>query len=127
MYQSINIFQTSVAMAKHAGARQAVVAQNVANADTPGYRARTITSFASTFDDFKTAAPKATRAGHMGRDQGAILARKTDYSTAEPAPNGNSVSIEEEMLNAVNISREHNRALAIYRHGLNVIRSALGR
>ncbi len=127
MFQNINIFQTSVAMAKHAGARQAVIASNVANADTPGYRARTIENFADTYDARQGANVKATRAGHLGHGADAVTQRAITYSTAEPSPNGNSVSVEEEMLNAVGVSREHNRALAIYRHGLNVIRTALGR
>ena len=38
MFENLDIFRMSSAMAKHAGQRQAVVAQNVANADTPGYR-----------------------------------------------------------------------------------------
>ncbi|WP_458789568.1 FlgB family protein [Yoonia sp. MH D7] len=127
MYQNINIFQTSVSMAKHAGARQAVIASNIANADTPGYRARTIENFATTYNGGLETGVKATRAGHLAQDTNAATQRAITYSTAEPAPNGNSVSIEEELLNAVSVSREHDRALAIYRHGLNVIRTALGR
>jgi flagellar basal-body rod protein FlgB len=50
MYQNLSIFQAAGAMAKHAGARQAVVAQNVANADTPGYRAQTIAPFTEVFE-----------------------------------------------------------------------------
>ena len=46
MYQSLQLFQTADAMARHAGTRQAVVARNIANADTASsstedvYRAR---------------------------------------------------------------------------------------
>lgn len=127
MFQNLNIFQTSVAMAKHAGARQAVIAGNIANADTPGFRARALEDFSSTYNAGKETNLKATRAGHLGHGANATAQRATMYSTAEPAPNGNSVSIEEEMLNAVMVSKEHDRALAIYRHGLNVIRTALGR
>tara|TARA_R110002073_G_scaffold66499_1_gene165932 strand:+ start:42 stop:422 length:381 start_codon:yes stop_codon:yes gene_type:complete len=126
LYQSLTIFQTAGAMAKNAGARQAVIARNVANADTPGYRARTIQDFASSYNAAPASRAKATRPGHMG--QGANNSAPVEtYSTAEPSPNGNSVSIEEEMLNAVRVSSENTRALAIYRHGLNVIRMALGR
>ncbi len=127
MYQNLNFFQTSVAMAKHAGARQAVIAGNVANADTPGYRARTISDFASAYSAGQSIDLKSTRSGHVGANAQSTMQRLTTYSTSEPAPNGNSVSIEEEMLNSVAVSREHNRALAIYRHGLNIMRTALGR
>jgi len=33
MYQNVELFQTAGAMARHAGSRQAVVAQNIANAE----------------------------------------------------------------------------------------------
>jgi flagellar basal-body rod protein FlgB len=48
-------------------------------------------------------------------------------SDAEASPNGNSVSLEQEMLNSVEIQREHNRALAIYKHSLDVLRVTIGR
>lgn len=127
MYQKLSIFQTAAAMAKHAGARQAVVAQNVANADTPGYRAHTIAPFTEVFDQTGHGGMRTTRTGHIGMDQTRLNQIQTTLSNAEPAPNGNSVSIEDEMLNSVVVSREHNRSLAIYRHAMTVLRTSLGR
>ena len=49
MFSNLTVFKTAHAMAVHAGARQALIAQNVANADTPGYRARDLPSFAESF------------------------------------------------------------------------------
>jgi flagellar basal-body rod protein FlgB len=49
MFENLDIFRMSSAMAAHAGQKQAVVAQNVANSDTPGYVARDIPSFKSSF------------------------------------------------------------------------------
>ena len=126
MYQSLDIFQTAAAMARHAGQRQAVTAANVAQADTPGYRARHIAPFADVWENAPPHRMKATRPSHLSPTGPATLARATD-GTAEPSPNGNSVSIEEEMMHAVNIAREHNRALTIYRHGMTILRSTLGR
>jgi septal ring-binding cell division protein DamX len=39
MFDRLEIFSLASAQARHAAARQAVVAQNIANSDTPGYRA----------------------------------------------------------------------------------------
>ena len=69
---------------------------------------------------------RQTRAGHLGGTATQPAAR-VGFADAEPAPNGNSVSIEEEMLNAVEIQREHDRALAIYKHSLDVLRLSIGR
>ena len=40
MFQSLDILRMAQAYATHAATRQQAIAQNVANADTPGYRAR---------------------------------------------------------------------------------------
>ncbi len=126
MYQNLDLFRTADAMARHAGARQAVVAENIANADTPGYRAREIGAFAETYRADATSVLRTTRPGHLHSASMASAARP-HTSDAERSPNGNSVSLELEMLNAVEVQREHSRALAIYRHALGVIRTSLGR
>lgn len=126
MYQSLDLFSLSGAMAAHAGARQAVVARNVANADTPGFQAQSIASFRDTYRVADASVMRATRPAHLG---GAPMARaaQAGAAMAEPAPNGNAVSLELEMVRGVDASREHSRALTIYRHGMQVIRSTLGR
>jgi len=114
-------------MATHAATRQAVVAENMANADTPDYRARDITPFKEIYRaDEGNTAMRTTREGHLG---GALQARDAAAHEAafEVSPNGNSVSLEEEMLKSVEVKRQHDRALAIYKHSLGVIRTTLGR
>nr|WP_237072578.1 FlgB family protein [Pseudaestuariivita rosea] len=117
------------AMAQHASARQNIVAQNIANADTPGYRARDITPFA---EQFAATAPmaqqKATRAGHLHGDSplpGHRTVLAEDQSNL--SPNGNSVSIEHEMFRSIETKRQHDRAIMIYKSGLNVLHSTIGR
>ncbi|WP_296426026.1 FlgB family protein [Yoonia sp.] len=127
MYKSLELFQTAIAMARHAGAGQAVVARNIANADTPGFRAQHVNSFEGAYTGSSRSSQRATRAGHMtGAESGMATARAT-ASSGEPSPNGNTVSLEEELLNSVAVSREHNQALAIYRHTLTVLRTSLGK
>jgi flagellar basal-body rod protein FlgB len=127
LYQSLSIFQTAGAMARHAGARQAVVAQNVANADTPGYRAQSIPAFNAVFEQSGTGQMRTSRSGHIGANLNIPDIPRPRASNAEPSPNGNSVSIEDEMLNSVAASREHSRSLAIYRHAMTVLRTTIGR
>lgn len=128
MFAELEIFQMSAKMAEHAGRRQALTAQNMANADTPGYRAKHLASFA---DSVELSAPRtamiATRPGHM---HGAL----PNQVVSEPivvrdsaAPDGNSVAIEREMLESVNAKREHDRAIAIYRSALNILHMSVAR
>lgn len=125
MYQSLDLFQTSHDMARHAGSRQALTAQNIANADTPGYIAKHMAAFSEAYEKGTDFALRATRAGHVhpgrtGPDGRLFTAQ------SEPSPNGNAVSIEDEILQSVNIAREHNRALMVYRHTMTVLRTSLG-
>ena len=126
MYESLDIFRTAAAMARHAGARQAVVAGNIANADTPGYRARAIAPFSQAYAPDSSQVMRSTRPGHVQPDFSPAAARP-ELTDEEPSPNGNSVSLETEMLNGVEVAREHSRALAIYKHALGIIRTSLGR
>ena len=50
---------------------------------------------------------------------------RDDRSLSEP--NGNSVSLETEMVDAVAAKRQSDRALAIYRSGLTILRASIGR
>jgi flagellar basal-body rod protein FlgB len=128
MFENLDIFRLSKAVATHAGTRQATIAQNISNADTPGYRARDLPSFGDLYDlDDGTPAFRSTRARHLnGSDQ---------FAQTEPglrdsgpsSPNGNNVSLELEMLHAVDVKRQHDRAVSIYKSGLNVLRTSLGR
>ena len=127
MYQNLELFQTAGAMARHAGSRQAVVAQNIANADTPNFKAMEMASFRDVYDGNVTRGMNATRPDHLHGKHTAFEQADATVSLSEPAPNGNSVSVEDEMLHSVEVSREHSRALAIYRHGMTVLRSTLGR
>jgi len=127
MLEQIDLFRLSHAMARHAGARQAVVAQNMANADTPGYAARDITPFATHVEGRSGFTPRATRPGHLsGSGPGRGFEPRIDRDAVRD-PNRNSVALETEMLRGVEVRRQHNRALAIYRSGLNVLRAAIGR
>jgi flagellar basal-body rod protein FlgB len=123
MFQSVEISRMAQAMARHAGARQAVIARNIAHADTPGYKAQDLPGFAASHaagDGLRT-----TRAGHA-TSQVAFAARPVTGGSAA-APNGNSVSLETEMVKAAEARQQHDMALAIYRSVSTILRTSLGR
>lgn len=127
MFENLEIMSMAQAMARHAAMRQNIVSQNIANADTPGYRARDVSPFSQIYGSGAETGMAATRAGHLtaGPEGGAsprISRLDTDLS-----PNGNSVSLEAEMVKAVEVRRQHDRALAIYKSSMNVLRASLGR
>lgn len=124
MFESLDLFRTSAAMARHAGQRQAAAAINVANADTPGFRAQGLEPFAASFE---AEGMRATRPGHLGAAAPGEGEPRLRDAGGEASPNGNTVSVEAEMLASVEATRQHNQALAVWRHGLTVLRTSLGR
>ncbi len=127
MFKSLDVFKTAHAMGKHAAARQTVVAQNMANADTPGYQARDIKPFKELYrNDNGADTMRATRSGHHGSSlEASELA--PGLTTSEVSPNGNGVSLEEEMLKAVEVKRQHDRSVAIYKSSMSVLRTTISR
>ena len=127
MFYDLNVFKTAYAMATHAGQRQAVISRSMANADTPGYQPKDITPFQNVFENAAAGgAMTTTRPGHMHGVSGALhWTENKAHPTSEP--NGNGVSLEEEMLKAVDVKRQHDRALAIYRSSIGILRTSLGR
>ncbi len=126
MFENLDIFKISTAMAKHAGQKQAIVAQNVANADTPDYVARDLPSFKETYRPTDGAGmQRASRTQHLhGSKAGGALAAAFKAKD-DATPNGNQVSLETEMLKSVAAKRQHDRALAIYKSALNILRSTI--
>lgn len=120
MFQSLEIFQLAQNMAVHAGKRQALIAQNVANADTPDYVARDVVSFSDTLRPDPSGTQRATRDKHLNGTPRESIAPTIEVD-GPASINGNSVSIETEMLKAVETKRQHDRALAIYKSALNVL------
>lgn len=126
MFSNLAVFQTSSAMAAHAGERQSVIAQNIANADTPSYKARDIADFTRILRQSGDGMV-ATRQGHIRGDAPDTRARESRDSEAPSDPNRNTVSLEIEMMKSVDVKRQHDRALAIYRSAMNVLRASVSR
>ncbi len=79
-------------------AREAVIASNVAHADTPGYRRRDI-SFEGIFDDAKS--------GMLRTDENHLPARSADPEQARiemgprgTRPDGNGIDLDQELVTA---------------------------
>lgn len=87
------------------GARQQVIAGNVANANTPGFRASDVKPFAENLD--RTAATVAvTDPRHISPDgSGTANVGRRTVDGWETSASGNSVSLEAEMMKAGEVHR----------------------
>ncbi|MBP6678460.1 MAG: FlgB family protein [Paracoccus sp.] len=126
MFDRIETLRMAGSLTAHATERQKLIAQNVANADTPGFRARDLAGFAETYRSRVSIEMRGTRPGHLtGNSWGG--AERIEDTGGEPAPNGNTVSLEDEMIRVAATRREFDMSLAVTRSAMSLIRTSLGR
>ena len=126
MFEKLGLTRMAQALAAHAGARLGTVARNVANADTPGYRAMDLPEFEQVYDGDSAFRMRSTRPGHFDTDMAQSVARAVPSGGAM-SPNGNDVSLDLQMMRAVEAKQSHEMALAVYRNTSAIIRTSLGR
>lgn len=124
MFENLSVFQMARALAQHAQTRQGLIAGNIANANTPGYQARDLTPFAETYrQQASGAAMQATRSTHF--TSSGSLPSNARVIVGGASPDGNGVSLEQQMAQATDVQRHHAQAMAIYRSSLTVLRGVL--
>jgi len=104
--------------------RQAVLAQNIANADSPGYAARDITPFAAHLD--RSLAPARTSGAHLTAFGPPDRVRKERVAT-ERAPDGNAVQLEDQLLKVADTDTAQRLVTGLVRKYADLFRTALGR
>ena len=88
-----------------------------------------LTDFASIVDDTIGAfAARTTRPGHLafGADARGFDPREQTALGAE-TPNGNTVSLEDQMLRAAEVRQEHEMAIGVYSKSLEILRASVTR
>jgi flagellar basal-body rod protein FlgB len=112
--------------------RQTILAENVANADTPGYTSNEIEGFslpgATTVRGPRPVAPMLTNPMHIaGTFSEDSSWNVDDTDTFEITPTGNSVVVEEEMMKVAETQLDYQMATGLYSRGLGLLKTALGR
>lgn len=110
--------------------RQKVVAQNVANADTPGFQPKDLKpfTFQAKVESAVAGYQAATRPGHM-RPAGMEREESAKWK-AVPTPDsettldGNGVVLEEQMLKMSDARMNYDMAVTFYQKSLGLLRAA---
>lgn len=126
MFERIETLRMASSLTAYASQRQKLIAQNVANADTPGFKARDLGRFSESYRDSGATNLRATRPGHLSGTSWGGASNPRDAG-GEPSPNGNTVSIEDEMVRTAQARREFDLSIAVTRSSLSMIRTSLGR
>ncbi|MCV0424759.1 MAG: flagellar basal body rod protein FlgB [Roseibium sp.] len=130
-FTELPLFQALKSKMQWHQTRQSVLAENIANSDTPGYMSRDVKSYS--FEDHVGmhnggVAPAITKAGHIGggiSTTGKVKAEERE--SFEITPSGNSVNLEEQMMKITQNQMDFQAATSLYTKGLGLIRTALSR
>lgn len=111
--------------------RQQVVAQNIANADTPGFRPSDLEpfSFSSALRRTRRLPPVQTAPSHLAGTLGGAgeLRQEKERKPYEVSPDGNGVVLEEQLMKISQTGVDYNLVTNLYRKNMGLIRSAIGR
>lgn len=113
-------------------ARQSLLAENVANAETPGYKGRDLKAFGfeEHMRDLSTAKIEtaATQPMHITvQGTGADGFGSRQANSFEITPEGNGVSLEDEMMKVTSNQMDYQAITAVYTRSLRILKTALGK
>jgi flagellar basal-body rod protein FlgB len=129
----IPLFQMLRGRLSYLSDRQKVIAENVANADTPGFKPHDLKAFSFQAQMQAQAqgaagAMAVTRPGHMlpphAKATHATSGKPVTTADSETTLDGNSVVLEEEMLKMGQARMDYDAAISFYQKSLNLIRLA---
>ena len=115
--------------------RQDVLTQNVANVDTPGFTARDLKPIDFAEELRHTASPLraagqlvTTDPHHIAISSSTGSGAFQDYQVrdAEANPNGNSVSLEQEMIKVSDTEAQFQAATNLYAKTMSMMKTAIG-
>ena len=122
---SIYLFQVASQKTEWLSARQTAVASNVANANTPGYRALDVQPFSIVLDN----SPLTMAATNPGDIAPAVSPmdslRQVETDPSEETLSGNTVNLEQQMINLGDVTRDFSMTANIRRAFHQLILSAL--
>ncbi|MHA6327015.1 flagellar basal body rod protein FlgB [Roseivivax sp. CAU 1753] len=117
-FDSISLFDLASKRLNWLAERQQVVSENVANADTPGFRAQDVVPFEELLERPTISTSLATtQAGHLTGNLGSYTAAAViaDETAWEKSINGNTVVLEQQIIKATEIEDGYQLATDLYR------------
>ena len=110
--------------------RQRLLAENVANADTPNYRPRDLAPL-----DFAREVQQAsgqlqlalTSPAHLSSPTATCAFATQRQGKYDVRPAGNAVNLEDEMMKVAANQMDHQAAISLYSRSMGLIRTALGK
>lgn len=109
------LFELASSQARYLELRQSTIATNVANANTPGFKARDVEPFNKVLDSTPVRLA-ITSPSHMQLSAAESDTRATAKKDSwDVVHSGNSVSLEQEMIKGSDVSRDYSMNSAVVR------------
>lgn len=135
MAQDMDVMQAAIQKMRWHEARQKILAQNVSNADTPGYKPQDIDpldfkGLLESTDNSKLSLTMASTNPHhmgLGSQSGGPQGFKPHdvKSEYQSTPSGNGVSLEEQLLKMNANYTDHRLTTTIYQKNIEMLKKAL--
>jgi flagellar basal-body rod protein FlgB len=107
--------------------RQAVLAHNVANANTPGYKPHDLRPFADMLGGTSVVEPVRTQPNHLAGSAGGGAPGEVVDRAHTQSPDGNGVTLDEQLLKVADTATTHQLVTTIYKTYLGMFGTAIGR
>jgi len=109
--------------------RQKVLAENVANADTPNFRTRDLRAldFGSQVQAASQVRVASTNPAHITGAAGNSAFATAGNSKYDVKPAGNAVNLEDEMMKVASNQMDYQAAISLYSRSMVLFRTALGK
>lgn len=131
--ENLVLFKAMGAKMDYLNQRQRVISQNIANADTTGYRPQDLkdTDFGRVLKKVTNSGAlqmETTNKGHLPPPNQVETPREgKQRKMYEVAPDGNSVIMEEQLIKANRTAMDYNLMTNLYQKNIGMIRTSLGR
>ena len=109
----VYLFQLASQRTQWLSTRQSLIAGNVANANTPQYRAQDLKPFSAVLDQTPFTMATTNPAHFTPAESDLDPDRQTDSDSADPTISGNSVNLQDEMIKLGEVSRDSSMANSV--------------
>jgi flagellar basal-body rod protein FlgB len=107
--------------------RQEVLAQNIANANTPSWQSQDLVPFSAMLSRTQTIGLARTQANHLDGVGGGPAPVKTEAKPTSRSPNGNTVTLDEQLTKVADTDTTQALVSNLYKTYLSMFRTAIGR
>lgn len=101
--------------------KQRIIAKNISNSDTPGFRALEMRPFSEVLKGTSAYQPVKTHPNHISGSNGSRSSTVVTNTKSPMKPNGNNVVLEDQTLSAAQTQIDHSFATSLYKKAASLV------